>query len=81
MVGRDVSLPEGYSGYVMGKLNQQMGFISFDGSGTEKIEFEAIAKFGGVTEWKKDAWNKDERGHVTNLIDYLECAKIMHSEE
>ena len=81
MVGREVSLPPGYSGCIMGKLNQQMGFINFDGSGTEKIDFDTIGRFQQVTEWKKDAWNRDERGHVSNLMDYLECAKIMHSEE
>jgi len=29
----------------MGKLNQQMGFINFDGSGTEKIDFDTIGRF------------------------------------
>ncbi len=66
---------------LLGKLNQQMGFINFDGSGTEKIDFDMIGKFAQVTEWKKDAWNREERGHVENMVDYLECAKIMHAEE
>ena len=45
MVGREVSLPARYSGFRMGKLNQQMGFINFDGSGTEKIDFDTIGRF------------------------------------
>ena len=81
MVGRDISLPTGYQGVIFGKLNQQMGYMSFDGSGCEKIDFDTIGNFQQVTEWKKDAWNSQERGHVSNLMDYLECAKIMHSEE
>ena len=55
--------------------------MSFDGSGCEKIDFDTIGKFQKVTEWKKDAWNGQERGHVSNLMDYLECAKIMHGED
>jgi hypothetical protein len=45
MVGREVSLPPGYSGFIMGKLNQQMGFINFDGTGTEKIDFDTIGRY------------------------------------
>ena len=57
-----------------------MGFINFDGSGTE-IDFDIIGKFAQVTEWKEDAWNRKERGHVENTVNYLDCAKIMHGKE
>ena len=81
MVGRDVDLPQGYRGMIMGKLNQQMGYLNIDGSGAEKVDFEALAEFSQVTEWQKDAWSAEKRGFTSNLVDYLVCARILHAEE
>lgn len=53
--------------------------MNFEGS-IEKIDFETLAEFQKVTEWKKDAWN-DEKGFGSNLIDYLECSKILNSSD
>ena len=80
MIGRDLDLPRGYRGVVMGKLNQQMGYLNIDGSGAEKVDFEALGEFTKVTEWKKDAWDPKIRGFASNVFDYLECAKILHCE-
>ena len=63
-------------GYVFGKPNEQIGYIS-DIEGHELKEFQAIGYFDSVTEWKKDEWTGD-RGYASNLLDYLECAKIIH---
>jgi len=63
-------------GFVFGKMNQQMGYMGYDGL-TEKIDLETIGEFDHVTEWKKDAWTAD-RGFASNLSDYLECAKILN---
>lgn len=80
-MGRQVALPPGYRGLVLGKMNQQTGYMAFDDhTGSERVEFEKIAECRGVTEWKKDCWGA-ERGYVTNVLDYIECAKIMNSEE
>ena len=76
----ELKVPHGYRGVVLGKLNQQTGYMAFDGSGTEKIDFDMLAQFDRVTEWKKDAWTA-ERGFASNVLDYLECAKILHSED
>jgi len=43
------------------------------------VELETLAKFEKVTEWKKDMWSH-ERGYVSNLFDYLDCARILHAE-
>ncbi len=59
-----MTLPQGYNGkyftnlhtqtgYVFGKMNQQMGYMNYDGQ-TEKIELETLAEFDKITEWKKD---------------------------
>ena len=81
MLGRDIKLPEGYQGIVFGKLNQQSGYLQADSSGySEKIDFEELAHFDRLTEWKKDAWTA-ERGFAQNLVDYLECAKILNADE
>ena len=53
--------------------------MTFDGQ-TEKIELEALAEFDKMTEWKKDAWHS-ERGFASNILDYLDCAKILHGED
>lgn len=73
MVGRDIPLPQGYRGLVLGKLHQQTGFLS------SELELEGLATFDKVTEWKKDAWTA-ERGFAENLRDYLECAQVLHAE-
>ncbi len=39
----------------------------------------ALGEFDKVTEWKKDAWT-NERGYVSNLLDYLDCARILHND-
>lgn len=82
MVGREMDVPAGYRGLVLGKLNQQTtGYMSFDSaSGAERVDFEVLGAFGRVTEWKKDAWTQ-ERAYASNLLDYLECAKILHGED
>ena len=68
----------GYYGFVMGR---QAGFVGFDGnSGAEKVELEVLAEFDRVTEWRKDAWNEGDRAYAGNLIEYIECAKIMNEE-
>ena len=53
------------------------------------IKFQQIAKFDSVTEWQKDQWNQgepldnndDQRKFVSDLMDYLDCAKIIHEED
>ena len=49
------------------------------GGRSELKEMQALAQFDRVTEWKKDEWS-NERGYVVNLVDYLECAKILHGD-
>jgi hypothetical protein len=70
MVGRDLALPPGYRGLVMGLMNP--GYQ--EGA---QVELEALGEFARVTEWKKDAWTS-ERGYGENIRDYLECARILH---
>jgi hypothetical protein len=62
----------------MGKQNQQTGYLSYDGT-TERIDFEALGSFDKVREWKKDAWTS-ERGFGSNVIEYLDCMRLLHSE-
>ncbi len=52
-----------------------------DGSGTERIDFELCGEFDKVTEWHKDAFVAKERHFASNMLDYLECAKILHAED
>lgn len=81
MVGRDLEVPTGYKGVILGKMHQQTGYLSIDGlSGTERVDFEAVAEFSKVTEWKKDAWTK-ERAYASNVLDYLDCARIIHCDD
>lgn len=64
-------------------MNQQVGYShnsGIDGSDAEQIELDTLAEFSQVTEWKKDVWSNIERGYVSNLYDYLDCAKILHAE-
>jgi len=58
-----------------------MGYLGVDGSGAEKVDFEAIGDFSEVTEWQKDAWQEGRRGFASNLIDYLECARLLHADD
>jgi hypothetical protein len=61
----------------VGKLHQQTGYLV---DGSERVDFEVLAEFDRVTEWKKDAWTKD-RAFASNILDYLECASIIHSPD
>lgn len=81
LVGRDLQVPEGYRGCVMGKLNQQIGFLNEDGSGAERVDFELCGEFNKLTEWHKDAFVPKDRLQASNILDYLECAKIIHAED
>jgi len=47
----------------------------------EKIDMEALAEFNKVTEWKKDSWSSSEKGFTSNVLDYLDCSRLLHSEE
>eukprot|EP00347_Sterkiella_histriomuscorum_P005221 403357430 len=79
MIGREVQLPEGYKGLIFGKMNQQLGYLGYDGH-SEKIDLDGLAEFTSVHEWKKDQWSHNERGYISNLFDYLDCSKILHAE-
>ena len=74
LVGRELALGGDYVGRVMGRAQ-----IGYDENG-ERIECENIAEFTRITEWKKDAWT-DERGYAGNIVEYIECSKIMNEED
>ena len=81
MVGQDHTLSSDYQGLILGKLNTQTGYLFDHDTGTEKIDFDVLAKFNQVTEWKKDQWLTGEKGYIGNVMDYLECSKILHEED
>jgi hypothetical protein len=54
--------------------------VRYDEEGHERVECEVIGESDKVTEWKKDAWT-EERGYAGNIIEYIECAKIMNMED
>ena len=80
LVGRDLEIPQGYKGVVLAKMHQQTGYIQYEEGGIERIDMEALGTFNRVTEWKKDAWTK-ERGYASNMLDYLECGRILHCDD
>ena len=68
-------------GLILGKLNTQTGYLFDHETGTERIDFDVLAKFNQLTEWKKDQWLSGEKCYVGNVMDYLECSKILHGED
>ena len=69
LIGKEISLPPGYKGYVYGKHGE-----------TSQVQLSRLAEFKSITEWQKDEWS-DDRGFVTNLTTYLGVASAIHNSD
>ena len=84
MVGFTHNL-SGYEGRVFGMESDEIDPVTLQ----RKIQFQQIGKFDKVTEWQKDQWNQgepldnddDQRKFVSDLMDFIECTQILHSDE
>ena len=71
-----MKVPDGYRGLVYGK---KASLQEMDDAGNirERVTLDRLGRFDEVIEWQKDAW-VDERGYPTEVMNYLNCAKIIH---